>query len=208
MSGVHKVPDILVYDGNGKEIEFAMIRNEEEYTAKWNIKQFDRDEFKENGSIHFSIKNFFFFQNQTWFDRQRLQGNQGKPLFEVVSNDIANGEVTFKQSINRPKIFQFDLSVVVLIKQTKHLTIMYPSSLLSFVPKQFDTNGPLGYCNLWFKESNEAIKATDLQNCPCTMTTVRLDPDFIPDPTCSMAESNCHENLMADRCYIKSFQNM
>jgi len=216
VSAVYKEPDIHIYD-KSKEIEFAMIRYKEDYIAKWNHDLFNRDQFKENGTIHFSIENLYFFNNQSWIDRKTFQGSQ-EPFFQVLSSsdeiddDIANGNVTFKQNINvrRGSKFQFDLSVVVLVKKTRHLTINYTSTLFSFVPRLFDTTAAsqLGYCDLWLKRTNEAISTTDLQSCPCNVKSVQLDPDYIPDPTCSVSESKCHENLMANQCFIKNIQKM
>ena len=203
-----KIPDIHIFDGD-KEIEFALIGNQQNYIAKWNSEQLSKNEFKENGTISFKLENWFYFLGQRWRQRGAAQN-----LFVADENaDYNKGNVTFRQSTNAARRFQFDISVIVLVKQTKNLKILYTSSILSFAPRLFNVDytrdaAILQYCNLWFAENIENIDHNDLQTCPCTIDVVRFDPDFIIDPTCSSTNRKCHENIHADLCFLKHLNVM
>jgi len=204
VAAIYKKPDIHVYDGD-QETEFALILNGAVYTAKWNTEKFNKDQFKENGTISFVLESWLFLQGKRWIKRRSifLQGRP-EPPFQILDRNYDNGNVTFKQATNRAIRFQFDISLVVLLKKTRNLNILYASTILSFVPKGFSGQaGILEYCTLWLADSNEVVQRDNLQNCPCTSTSVRLDPDFIVDPTCSSFYSKCHENVGANRCFLK-----
>jgi len=215
VSAVYKDPDVHIYD-NQENLEFAMLYNDVIYSAKWNTEQFNKDQFKENGTISFDLENWFFLQGRRWIKRRSIfQQGRPDPPFQILDKDYDNGNVTFKQAINKPIRFQFDISLVVLLKKTRNLNILYTSTILSFVPKGFsDQAGILEYCTLWLNDlSNTAVQRDNLQNCPCTLTSVRLDPDFTTDPTCSSSSSKCHENVKtenveATHCYIKNVDKM
>ncbi|XP_065894428.1 protein mesh-like isoform X2 [Dysidea avara] len=198
---VFKTPDVHIYDGDG-ELEFALIEYGRPHMARWNPEQVKKDQFKENCTITFSVENWFFFLGG-WQKR-----GHGLPVFNIVHTDYDNGNVTFLQRINRPRIFHFEISVIVLVKHTKNLNIMYTSSILSFAQKLFGQftgeTALLKYCNLWFAESNEIIKHSALQACPCTVEGIIFDPEFVSDPTCSSFARKCHENINAAVCYLKS----
>ena len=198
---VFKAPDIHIYDSLGEK-EFAVINNEENYVAEWDYKQLNKDQFNENGSITFTIENWFFFIGSIWMKRSSKQKKF------VVVDDYKNGTFIFRQESNRLRIFQFDISVVVLVKHTKNLNITYTSSVLSFahklIPKFTGETAIMKYCDIWFNETNEAVPITNLEDCPCTREAVRFDPDFISDPTCSSTSHKCHENIGATICYLKN----
>lgn len=202
---VFKEPDIHIYDDSGEK-EFAVIDNEQPYTAEWNYEQLNKDQFKENGTISFTLENWFFFLSSRWNQRTSVQKKF------VILNDYNNGTVQFMQGTNRFAKFQFDISVIVLVKQTKNLKIMYTSSVLSFAHKLFEKDitresAIVEYCNIWVGESNENVSNSDLEACPCTINAVRFDPDFISDPTCSSTSRECHENIDAFQCYLKIINN-
>ena len=198
-----KTPDIKIYDDDDREMEFAVIDNEQIYAAKWDHEQLSKDQFNEKGNITWTIENWFFFSRfSRWLQRSSRQNAV------VIIDNYDNGTFRFRQSINRPRIFQFDISVIVLVKHTKNLKIMYTSSILSFIPKLFSSftreSALLEYCNLWLTESNELIDHKNLQTCPCTIETLRFDPDYISDPTCSSTSIRiCRENINASYCYLK-----
>ena len=205
---MHKAPEVHISDPAGEK-EFAVIDNLVDYTAIWDSEQLKKDKFKENGTIFFTLENWFYFLGKRWRQRGAAQN-----LFVVDKNaDYDKGNVSFRQSANAPKRFQFDISVIVLVKQTKNLKILYTSSILSFAPRLFNVEytrdaAILQYCNLWFAESIETIDQNDLQTCPCTKDAVTYDPNFISDPTCSATSRKCHENIEADLCYLKNVDNM
>ena len=111
------------------------------------------------------------------------------------------------QSVNRRRVFGFDVSVLVLIKHTKNLDIIYTSSVLSFLPRSFVlgnyTSDSEVYCNWWFTDSYENVDYNALQICPCTMESVRFDPDYIYDSASSLIRQKHYENFGAIRCYLK-----
>ncbi|XP_065893780.1 uncharacterized protein [Dysidea avara] len=174
--------------------------------ARWNSEQVKKDQFKENGTIAFTVENWFFLLGRRWLKRG------SRHQFSIRYTDYDNGNVTFVQRINRPRIFQFDISVLVLVKHTKNLNIMYTSSILSFAQRLFGQitgeTALLEYCNLWFAGSIENVNSSYLETCPCTMEAVRFDPDFISDPTCSSTSRKCHENVNATVCYLKRVMNL
>ena len=200
---MYKVPDLrTVY--NEAEVKFAVIENEKTYSATWDSEMLNQDEFEENDTISFSVENWwYFFKMDLWVRRQVTK-------FEVFETNYTNGSFKFKQLIDRLRTFTFDVSVLVLIKHTKNLDIWYTSTILSFAPRLF-TMSPssiLEYCDSWVKETNERIEVDDLQSCPCTLQSVKLDPEFISDPTCLADDSDCHENVGATRCFLKSIDKM
>ena len=181
-------------------MKFAVIENEKTYSATWDSEMLNQDEFEENDTISFSVENWwYFFKMDLWVRRQVTK-------FEVFETNYTNGSFKFKQLIDRLRTFTFDVSVLVLIKHTKNLDIWYTSTILSFAPKP-STNSILEYCDSWFKETNELIEVDDLQSCPCNLESVVLDPEFISDPTCADG-SDCHENVGAVRCFLKSIDKM
>ena len=200
-SCIFKTPDVHIYDDDDRELEFALIDNDRLYMARWNSEQVKKDQFKENGTIAFTVENWFFLLGRRWLKRG------SRHQFSIRYTDYDNGNVTFVQRINRPRIFQFDISVLVLVKHTKNLNIMYTSSILSFAQRLFGQitgeTALLEYCNLWFAGSIENVNSSYLETCPCTMEAVRFDPDFISDPTCSSTSRKCHENVNATVCYLK-----
>lgn len=186
------------------EAKFAILHNDAQYTAKWDSDRLNKDQFAENYTINFALENWAFMQGKTWIKRRsEVMPGKAEPPFQLINQDYDYGNVIFKQVTDFPRMFQFDTSLVILFKQTKNLNILYTSTILSFVPRLFSSNPPvLEYCRMWVEQSNEVIQTDKLQNCPCTFNAARFDPDFMADPTCSTAESDCHENVAANRCFI------
>ena len=151
------------------------------------------------------LENWAFLQGRQWIRRRsEFETQSQEPPFQLLDEDYNNGSAKFKQVTNLPRQFQFDVSLVILCKQTKNLNILYPSTILSFVPKLFSGNNAIfEYCRMWVAQTNDIIISNNLQNCPCTINSVRFDPDFMADPTCSTG-SKCHENVNANRCFIKN----
>ena len=200
---MYKVPDLrTVY--NEAEVKFAIIENDNTYSATWDSEMLNQDEFEENDTISFSVESWWYFFSIDLWARHPVA------RFNVFETDYTNGSFKFRQRTNRRRTFTFDVSVLVLIKHTKNLDIWYTSTILSFGPRLFSasTNLLLEYCDLWFKETNELIKVDDLQSCPCTLESVKLDPEFISDPTCQADGSDCHENVGAVRCFLKRIDKM
>ena len=123
--------------------------------------------------------------------------------------NYTEGVVTFKQLSSQLKLGRFDISVLVLNKQTKHLNILYTSTLFSFMSNvargNTGTTAIMQYCDNWLKKSNATIRSSALVSCPCNVQSVRGDPDFEIDDTCpsSKPQLKCHENIGAERCYLK-----
>ena len=213
---MYKEPDVHVYDNNNnsQELDFSIIFNDEPYRATWDFEELSKNQFKENGTIDFVIENWSFMKLRRNSDehiwRKRIRRGRVESPFQLLDQDYANGTVAFKQKTNLPAQFRFDISLIVLVKKTKNLNILYTSTILSFVPRMFSgEDAAIAYCNTWLNESKEVVQRESLQNCPCTMTSVRLDPDFIADPTCSSSVSDCHENVEsktveANRCFLKN----
>jgi len=130
-----------------------MIYAGKNYVAKWNS-QLNKDHFRENGTISFSVEARFFFLGRRWIPHGRFS-------FKAFYEDYQNGTISFMQSVNRRRVFGFDVSVLVLIKHTKNLDIIYTSSVLSFLPRSFVlgnyTSDSEVYCNWWFTDSYENV---------------------------------------------------
>ena len=204
VSAVYKAPELRTMYNETTEVKFAIIKYDKIYSATWNSEMLNQDEFEENDTISFSVERWWYFFPIDQWTRHPVS------KFEMFETDFTNGSFKFKQRTNRRRTFTFDVSVVVLIKHTKNLDIWYTSTILSFAPRLFfaSTNSLLEYCDLWFKETNELIKVDDLQSCPCTLESVKLDPEFISDPTCQADGSDCHENVGAVRCFLKRIDKM
>ena len=179
--------------------------NDVEYIVRWNSEQLKKDHFQENGTISYVLENWAFVafrSDRGWIKRQSNTLRGRRPQFQILDTEYNNGNVTFIQVTNRPVIFKFDISLVVLLKETRHLKIWYTSTILYFLPRLFSYQSTtLEYCGLWLSESNEVVPSDSLQNCPCTLHSVRFDPDFLPDSTCSSSASKCYENIGAARCF-------
>ena len=176
------------------------------YVAFWDSEQLKKDQFEENGTISFVLENWAFvaFRSDRRWIKRHSNTLRGRSQFQILDTDYNNGNITFIQVTNRPVMFQFDISLVVLLKETRHLKIWYTSTILYFLPRLFSYQSTtLEYCGLWLSESNEVVPSDSLQNCPCTMHSARLDPDFLPDSTCFSSTTKCHENIGAARCFLK-----
>ena len=112
----------------------------------------------------------------------------------------------FTQTRNEFKHSNFDISIVALIKRTKHLNITYTSTLFSFMPEFSGTDAAdaISYCDRWLKNTPN-VSSSKLNSCPCNLQSIRGDPEFFIDDTCSSSKSllKCHENVGAERCYLK-----
>ena len=188
------------------DTEFALIEHNTNYTAKWDPEILNVNEFDETGDVSLKFQNWIFGVNlKTWFDRRKRKGSQADFL-DIINNETDKGIVTFKQTRNEFSATKFDMSLLVLIKATKNLEIHYASSFLSFLPKRggfTGTKAVINYCQTWHNKTKERLNSAQLTNCPCKMKSVMFNKDFESDPTCSATKTDCHENVDANRCYLK-----
>ena len=202
-----KAPDIYIYDYAGNDTdELRIIENEKLYRAQWNAEKLNRDQFKENGNISFTVEIWLFLKNHKWIKQKILQQRQSA-LFKIEFSDYNNGMMIFKQNTNKPRKFHFTISVIVVMKHTKNLNIFYTSTFLFFAPKlsgASDNNVILNYCNLWLKETREIVHHRDLESCYCTEDIVHSDPDFITDPMCFLNGKSCLKDNVT--CYLKRLE--
>ena len=198
-----KTSDIHIYDYAGNDTDdLRIIENEKSYRAHWNAEELNKNQFKEKGSITFSVESQLFLKNK-WIKQKKLQQRQSA-LFKIVSSDYNDGMMIFKQYTNKPRKFHFKISVIVLVKHTENLNIMYTSAFLFFAPELSGTSGNnviLNYCNLWLMETREIVHPHNLESCYCTEDIVHSDPDFIPDPMCFLNGKSCLEDNVT--CYLK-----
>ena len=204
---LYKKPDVKVFNENsGTDTEFALIEYGTKYTAKWDPELLNVNEFNESGNVSFKFQNWIFgIATKNWIDRKKRQRSQSDFL-NIIKNETDKGTVTFTQTINQVSLIKFDMSLLVLIKTTKNLEIHYASSLLSFLPKRGGLTGTkavINYCQTWHNKTRERLNSAQLTNCPCKMKSVMFNKDFESDPTCSATKTDCHENVDANRCFLK-----
>ena len=212
MEAVYKKPDVKIFkEKSDTEAEFALIEYNRMYHATWDPDILNANEFNEPGNITFKLQNWIFgLIRKDWIDRESRSGSQGH-FFQIINNNANKGNITFKQNTNRRSNAKFDMSLLVLIKTTKNLEILYLSSFLSFLPKPSGVSGKRAitkYCQDWHTKTSEKLSSSRLSNCPCTLTTAMFDNDFQVDPTCSSTKTDCHENVDASRCYVRKIQGM
>ena len=185
---------------DGQKKEFSVIEYERHYNATWLTRKLNQDQFDEGGDISYQFQNFHWF-NEKW-------RNRGSSVFKRSYTNYSEGVVTFIQSRKRLAFGKFDISVLVLNKKTKHLNILYTSTLFSFVPNvgggKTGAAAIMEYCNTWLTATRDKVSSSALVSCPCNVQSVRGDPDFEIDDTCpsSKPQLKCHENIGAERCYL------
>ena len=163
----------------------------------------NRDEFTGTSDIKYELQSWHWFNDQRW--RNQIRRRQ----FRLNSKNYAEGFVTFTQRSGQLRDGTFDVSLLALNKTTKYLSILYTSSLFSFMSSiargQKGKPGILRYCENWLNMTKDKINSTELISCPCNVQTVRRDPDFEIDDTCpsSNPKLKCHENVGAESCYIR-----
>ena len=208
-------PDLKVFD-NSNEIEFALIEYDTVYDVKWNTEELNINDFSESHAIKFSIENWLFQTHpQTkvsrWLPRHEFSRAVQRNQFKALKSDFENGLFSFKHTTKAFTRTQFGLSVVAIRKQTKHLEILYSTSLLSFLPSSFGLSGKAAikeFCYQWNTKTNEIVQSDNLKRCPCTLESAQIDPNFEVDFTCSATEQGCHENVNAHRCFLMSIKEM
>ena len=197
----HKEPEIHIFD-DGHEKEFSIIEYERHYNATWLTRKLNQDQFNEGGNISYQFRNFHWFDNKRWKNRRSA-------LFKHSYANYTEGVVTFMQLSNRLSFGKLDISVVVLIKRTRHLNILYTSTLFSFMSNvgkgKTGAKAIMEYCNIWLTGTPDKVNSSALVSCPCNVQSVQGDPDFEIDDTCPSPrpQLKCHENVGAERCYLQ-----
>ena len=151
-------------------------------------------------------------QNWHWFDRpdvKRWRNRQSTTVFDVSNKNYSGGVVTFTQKRSHFSDNNFDLSLLVLNKCTKHLSILYTSTLFTFMSNvaqgQMTNEGAvMQYCNSWLPTMHN-VSSSVLVSCPCNLQSLRGDPEFNIDDTCpsSNPQLKCYENVGAEKCFVK-----
>jgi len=201
-------PDVQVFN-NMNATKFALVDRDRTYDCTWNTEELNQNDYNETGEIKFSIENWLFQTHPVtniarWLSRQELHKSQ-KHLFQVLDSNIENGTFTFKQTTRTTPRFPFDISIIVVKKQTENLEILYTSTLLSFVPRFINHRGReaiIEFCKFWSDKTTEIVRPEILRSCPCTLESAKMNPNLYTDFTCSATEPNCHENVNAYRCFL------
>ena len=188
---------------NDENETFSTIKYNEMYTIKWNSAKLNKDEFHQdsNATVQLEIETHSFRLNK--WNAITLEG-----VFKVTNMVDNEGFANFMQTANIPSGgFEFFNRVIVLLKRTKYLTIMYTSSLFTFLPNPSDNRALKGYCNWWLDTTRESVRSDTLTSCPCTIESITFNGNYSADATCLSNDSACHENIGAVRCYIKKLNN-
>ena len=203
VSAHHKKPEVhIIYED--QEREFSIIHHNKLHTAKWDVQQLNRDQFNEGGNISFKLQNWHWFETSSF---ERWRDRQSK--FFLVDENYSEGVVTFTQTSRQISSRNFDLTLLVLNKSTKHLSVLYTSTLFTFmstvVENQLTDEGAvIQYCNNWLGTTKN-VSSSVLVSCPCNVQSVRGDPEFDIDDTCptSNPQLKCYENVGAEKCFVK-----
>ena len=204
-------PDILIIDYIN-QTQFALIKHDTTYNARWNIDQLNQNDFNETGKISFSIENWMFqihpiTRTLRWLPRHELPRETQRSQFQILQTDVNNGVFSFRQTTKLLAKTQFVINIIAVRKQTESLSILYTSTLVSFVPGILvfsDDNPVKDFCHRWYTSTDEIVKADNLTNCPCTLESATMNPELAVDFTCSATKPGCHENINAHRCFLKS----
>ena len=178
------------------------------YNGRWNTNELNQNDYNESGEIKFFIENWIFqmYPFTWWLPRHKLVRQTQRLWFRILQSDYNTGLFSFKQTTKfLPKV-QFGISVIAVRKQTQNLNITYTSSLLSFLPglrSHFGRGAIRELCSTWTTRTIEIVKPDDLESCPCTLESARMNPNLHVDFTCSSIQPDCHENLNAHRCFLK-----
>ena len=182
------------------------------YNGAWNTVELNQNDFDEPGEIKFFIENWLFQTHPItrvprWFPRHEFRGSSQRERFTILQSDYDIGQFSFKQTTKLTVKMKFDISIIVVRKETQSLNITYTSSLLSFMPDGFFSFSAKSaikeLCHMWTAKTNEIVKPDDLGSCPCTLESAKMNPNLHVDFTCSSIQPDCHENLNAHRCFLK-----
>ena len=200
---VYKEPDILITDDKN-QTQFELIEHGKVYIGKLNAYELNDNEYQESGETKFFIENWLFEKHPRtrvprWFPHHEYPAVSRRYAFRVLQTDDNNGFFSFKQVTRAPARFQFPISIIAVRKQTQNLNITYTSSFLSFLPRGLIKD----WCYKWHARTNKNINPDYLESCPCTLVFAIMDPDLSVDFTCSPVKPGCHENINANRCYLK-----
>ena len=204
-------PDILILDDINRT-QFGLIDNDRVYNARWNTDKLNQNDFNETGTISFAIENWMFeihpvTEIPRWLPRHELPRRTLRSQFQILQSDSDIGVFSFMQTTKSFAKIQFTISIIAVRKQTENLSILYTSTLVSFVPEILgfsSRNAVKEFCRSWNSRTDEIIKADYLTNCPCTLESATTNPDLVADFTCSSTVPGCHENVNAYRCFLKS----
>jgi len=194
------------------ETRFALIEHNTKYKCTWNTEELNQNDYNETGEIKFFIENWLFETHPVtrvarWVRRRDLPRRAQRLWFQVLGSVTENGTFTFKQTTRLSARIQFDISIIVVKKQTENLKILYTSTLLSFVPDISRFRGReaiIAYCRLWYHMSNKIVKP---ESCPCTLESAKMDRNLTAGFTCSTTEPDCYENVNAHQCFLKKLDN-
>lgn len=193
-------PAVLqIFNKNDNNETFSTLKYNESYTVKWNPVQMNKVDFNQSGDFSLALENHLFRKDK-WLALKT------KNVFFIDDMDKLQGVATFRQKASLPTPFQFVNRVLVLLKKTEHLTIMYTSSLFTFLPNR-QGDALQGYCNFWLTNTKEPMNSSSLTSCPCTVESIKFDSEYFADTTCLSEESSCHENIGAVSCYVKELNN-
>ena len=181
------------------------------YNGRWNTNELNQNDYNESGEIKFFIENWIFQTSPStrWFPRHEFVRPTQRLWFKILQSDYNTGLFSFKQTTIARARFDLDISIITVRKQTQNLNITYTSSLLSFMPNTvgFSGRGAIKeLCHRWTAQTSEIVKPDDLERCPCTLESARIDPNLRVDFTCSSIQPDCHENLNAHRCFLKGIK--
>ena len=215
MPALHKDPDLRVFDDNN-QAQFALIEHDTEYNVNWNTEELNKDDFNKSNVPEFSIENWLFQRHPKtlvprWYPRHEHPRSIPRNAFKVMESEFEKGSFSFKQVTKSFAQLQFGLSIVAVRKRTRHLEIIYSTSLLSFIPTILGHSGKGAikeFCRSWNTKTNETVKSENLTNCPCTLESAKMDPNLKVDFTCSATKRDCHENVNAHRCFIVNIKEM
>ena len=198
----NKPPVIQIFNKNDNSETFSALKYNESYTVKWNFVQLNKVDFNQSGDFTLTLENHLFGEDlDKWFT-PRIRG--GTFLLDYVNK--LQGVATFIQRSSLLRSFHFANRVIVLLKKTKYLTIMYTSSLFTFLSKP-EGLALKSYCNLWLNTTKEPVSSNLLTSCPCSVQSIKFDNEYFADTTCLSEESPCHENIGAVSCYVKELNN-
>ena len=174
-----------------------MVEQRSTYNATWDPELLNVNELNESGQIIF--QNWIFGLRNKWINRAMRPDNKNS-LTIIDDNAVNMGNITFSQNINEFVRSKFDMSLLVLVKNIKNLKIYYASTFLSFL---YGGNSVRAACMNWYNQSNQGVNIKHFINCPCNAKSVMFDDEFESDPTCSAVKTDCHENVNANRCYLR-----
>ena len=204
---LYKKPDLKIFKTNDTKYETILVEANREYYAMWDPEILDVNELNESCELSL-FQNWIFglitingLRMKQWFNRAVRQGNQNRFL-KIISNETNRGMISFEHIINRK--LEFDLSLLVLVKKTRNLKINYASTFLSFL---YDGDTTIEACAKWYQHDKKLAKG-HLSSCPCNMKSAIFDNQYEPDLTCFASKAECHENINANRCYLRRTKKM